>query len=242
MSTYNNFYEFGTDKSIYRAAQRMPVSPWTIKIEGMVEKPATLGLDDLLKQVQLEERDLPAPLRRGLGDGRALDRVPDARAPPHRRADCAAKYVEMETWPTRSRCQDCGCRSSTGPTSRGCGWTRQTTSSRSSRPGCTARRCRNRTARRSAWWCRGSTGSSRSSRSCGLNFTDKQPLNSWQRTQPAEYGFWANVNPAVPHPRWSQATERLLASDERVPTQIYNGYGAQVASLYAGMPVDKLFM
>jgi sulfoxide reductase catalytic subunit YedY len=75
-----------------------------------------------------------------------------------------------------------------------------------------------------------------------INFTDKQPLNSWQGTQPGEYGFWANVNPAVPHPRWSQATERLLGTDERVPTQIYNGYGAQVASMYAAMPADKLFM
>ena len=67
-------------------------------------------------------------------------------------------------------------------------------------------------------------------------------MNSWQSTQPAEYGFWANVNPDVPHPRWSQATERLLGTDERVPTQIYNGYGAQVAGLYASMPRDKLFM
>jgi sulfoxide reductase catalytic subunit YedY len=75
-----------------------------------------------------------------------------------------------------------------------------------------------------------------------VNFTDKQPVNSWQQTQPGEYGFWANVNPAVPHPRWSQATERVLGTDERVPTVIYNGYGAQVASLYAGMPTDKLFM
>src|SRR3954452_19714007 len=56
VTTYNNFYEFGTDKSIYRAAQRMPVSPWQIKIDGMVEKPRTIDLDDLLKQVRLEER------------------------------------------------------------------------------------------------------------------------------------------------------------------------------------------
>ena len=75
-----------------------------------------------------------------------------------------------------------------------------------------------------------------------ITFTDKQPVNSWQSTQPAEYGFWANVNPDVPHPRWSQATERLLGTSERIPTVLYNGYGAQVASLYAGMPADKLFM
>ena len=56
-----------------------------------------------------------------------------------------------------------------------------------------------------------------------IGFTDKQPVNFWQAINPDEYGFWANVNPAVPHPRWSQATERLLSTDERVPTVIYNG-------------------
>ena len=75
------------------------------------------------------------------------------------------------------------------------------------------------------------------------SFTDKQPRPSGQAIQPDEYGFWANVNPAVPHPRWSQAQERLLGTDEIVPTQIYNGYGEWVSSLYAGMPqTRKLFM
>ena len=60
--------------------------------------------------------------------------------------------------------------------------------------------------------------------------------------QSREYGFWANVNPKVPHPRWSQATERLLGSDERVPTQLYNGYAAQVADLYRDLSNERLFM
>lgn len=73
-------------------------------------------------------------------------------------------------------------------------------------------------------------------------FTDKQPVNFWQQLQSSEYGFWANVNPAVPHPRWSQARERLLGSDEMVPTVIYNGYGDFVANLYADLKNEKLFM
>ena len=75
-----------------------------------------------------------------------------------------------------------------------------------------------------------------------ITFADKKPTTFWEGIQPSEYGFWANVNPAVPHPRWSQATERLLGSDQRVPTQIYNGYGEQVASLYAGLGSERLFM
>jgi hypothetical protein len=64
----------------------------------------------------------------------------------------------------------------------------------------------------------------------------------WEVIQPGEYGFWANVNPKVPHPRWSQAMEWVLHTGELVPTQIYNGYGAQVAALYAGMELATLFM
>ena len=75
-----------------------------------------------------------------------------------------------------------------------------------------------------------------------ISFSDKQPVNFWQSIQSSEYGFWANVNPAVPHPRWSQASERLLGSDQMVPTQIYNGYGAYVAGLYTNLTGQKLFM
>ena len=67
-------------------------------------------------------------------------------------------------------------------------------------------------------------------------------MNFWQAIAPSEYGFWANVNPAVAHPRWSQAHERLIGTDEVVPTQIYNGYGKWVASLYANRKNEKLFM
>jgi sulfoxide reductase catalytic subunit YedY len=74
-----------------------------------------------------------------------------------------------------------------------------------------------------------------------IEFTDKRPRSFWEDLQEAEYGFWANVNPAVPHPRWSQASERLLGSDERVPTTIWNGYGEFVAGLYTGLEKERLF-
>ena len=75
-----------------------------------------------------------------------------------------------------------------------------------------------------------------------ISFTDKRPSTFWEGIQPSEYGFWANVNPEVPHPRWSQATERLLTSGDRVPTQIYNGYGDLVAGMYSDKSGERLFM
>jgi sulfoxide reductase catalytic subunit YedY len=78
-----------------------------------------------------------------------------------------------------------------------------------------------------------------------IRFVEKQPVNSWQQSAPNEYGFFSNVNPTVDHPRWSQATERRLGEDgllaRRRPTLMFNGYGEQVASLYAGMDLRKFY-
>ena len=71
--------------------------------------------------------------------------------------------------------------------------------------------------------------------------TDQRPVSFWEKIQPQEYGFWANVNPEVPHPRWSQASERVLGTNERVPTQIFNGYGEFVGGLYAGLQGERLW-
>ena len=75
-----------------------------------------------------------------------------------------------------------------------------------------------------------------------IEFTKEQPATFWNTLSPGEYDFWANVNPDVPHPRWSQATERLLGSNERVPTKIFNGYGEFVAPLYANLQKERLYM
>ena len=75
-----------------------------------------------------------------------------------------------------------------------------------------------------------------------FEFTDQRPKTYWEALQSSEYGFWANVNPEVPHPRWSQASERVIGTDERRPTQLYNGYGEYVASMYDGLKSEKLFI
>ena len=74
-----------------------------------------------------------------------------------------------------------------------------------------------------------------------ITFTEERPVSFWEEIGGGEYGFWANVNPEVPHPRWSQATERVLGSDERVPTQLFNGYGEYVTHLYRGLGGERLF-
>lgn len=68
-----------------------------------------------------------------------------------------------------------------------------------------------------------------------VSFTEERPVSFWEELQASEYGFWANVNPEVSHPRWSQATETVLGTDEKIPTQLFNGYGPEVAALYTGM-------
>ena len=75
-----------------------------------------------------------------------------------------------------------------------------------------------------------------------MSFSDARPMTFWEELAPREYGFWANVNPEVPHPRWSQATERFLATGERLPTQLYNGYTEFVGDLYKDMKDESLFM
>jgi len=241
-TTYNNFYEFSTDKSIYRAAQRMPIRPWSVKIDGLVAKPMTIGLEDLLKQVKLEERIyrhrcVEAWAMTVPWSGFAMRDLIRLAAP-----TSAAKFVEMETlvdprsmpgtrlsiidWPYRE-----GLRLDEANNELAFLATGMYGKDMPKQDGAPIRLV--------VPWKYGFKSIKSIVR---FTFTDKQPVNTWQQIQPGEYGFWANVNPEVPHPRWSQATERLLGSGERVPTQIYNGYGAQVAGLYTGMPADKLFM
>jgi sulfoxide reductase catalytic subunit YedY len=75
-----------------------------------------------------------------------------------------------------------------------------------------------------------------------VSFVAERPVSFWEQLQSSEYGFWANINPDVPHPRWSQAEEQILGTGERVPTQLFNGYGEFVASLYKGLENEKLYM
>ena len=98
-----------------------------------------------------------------------------------------------------------------------------------------------RTARRSVWWCRGSTVSNPSNPSSRSNWSMNNPKRFGTRLAPNEYGFYSNVNPEVSHPRWSQASERRIGELGRRPTLMFNGYAEQVAYLYEGMDLAKYY-
>jgi sulfoxide reductase catalytic subunit YedY len=240
-TTYNNYYEFSESKDLWRAAQVLKQRPWSVSFEGMVKQPRTIAIDDLLKQVQLEER----VYRHRCVEAWAMT-VPWTGFPLSQLLKIAeplgsAKYIVFQT------AQD---PSMPGLESPFYPWPYI--------EGLTLEEAANDLAfistgmygkplppqdggpiRLTVPWKYGFKSAKALAK---ISFSDKQPMNFWQAIQPSEYGFWANVNPAVPHPRWSQARERLLGSDEMVPTQIYNGYGEFVASLYANLKNEKLFM
>ena len=241
-TTYNNFYEFGTDKSIYRAAQRLPTSPWQIEFAGMVDKPQTMDLDDILKKVQTEERiyrhrcvetwamTVPwtgFPLKALLAIANPL---------------AGAKYVAFETLANPKVMP--GLRTSyfTWPYVEGLAIEEANNDLAFLVTGMYGKPLPKQDGAPIRLVVPWKYGFKSAKSIVKITFMDKPPSTFWSQIQPSEYGFWANVNPAVPHPRWSQATETLLGTSERVPTQIWNGYGEFVASLYDDKKSERLFV
>ena len=241
-TTYNNFYEFGTDKSIYRAAQKLNTSPWSIKIDGMVEKPRTIDLDDLMKAVTLEERvyrhrcvetwAMTVPWT-----GFPLSALIKMAAPL-----ASAKYVTFETLADAKTMPGLRFGGFDWPYVEGCTMAEATTDLAFLATGMYGKTMPKQDGAPIRLVLPWKYGFKSIKSIVKVGFTDKRPATFWEGLQPSEYGFWANVNPAVPHPRWSQANERLLTSEERVPTRIYNGYGEFVAGLYSDLGNEKLFM
>jgi methionine sulfoxide reductase catalytic subunit len=240
-TTYNNYYEFSESKNLWQQAQALKTSPWSIEFAGLVKQPRKIALEDLLKQVSLEERIY----RHRCVEAWAMT-VPWTGFPMTELLRLAeplgsAKYLAFETaqdksmvglnqplypWPyvdglaideagNELAFITTGMYGKPLPPQNG-GPIRMTT----------------------PW----KYGFKQVKSLVKVTFTEKRPRCFWQDINASEYGFWANVNPAVDHPRWSQARERLLGSNEMVPTQIYNGYGDFVAGLYSNRKSEKLFM
>jgi sulfoxide reductase catalytic subunit YedY len=241
-TTYNNFYEFGQDKSIWREAQALKVEPWTVKIDGLVEKPITIGFDDLVRKMSLEERLYRHRCVEGWSMAVPWSGFPMAALVDFARPLGSAKYVRMETFLDPA----------TAPEQKKFFYPWPYVE------GLTMAEARNELAflvtgmygkpvpkqdgaplRLALPWKYGF----KSVKSIvHFEFTDKRPKSYWEALQSSEYGFWANVNPEVPHPRWSQATERVLGTDERRPTLMWNGYGEFVADMYKGLEKERLFV
>ncbi|MBV9786084.1 MAG: protein-methionine-sulfoxide reductase catalytic subunit MsrP [Acidisphaera sp.] len=241
-TTYNNYYEFGDSKDIVQQAQKLPQAPWSISLAGMVDKPRTIALEDLLTQVSLEER----VYRHRCVEAWAMT-VPWTGFPLTAllriaQPTASAKYVVFETVQDRKTMP--GLRQSWYPWPYIEGVTMAEAANELPflATGMYGKKLPPQDGGPIRLLLPWKYGFKSAKAIIKITFTDQRPVNFWQAINPDEYGFWANVNPAVPHPRWSQATERLLGSDERVPTKLFNGYGEVVASLYTNLTSEKLYM
>ncbi len=240
-TTYNNFYEFSEDKDLVDLAQALPLRPWTVAIDGMVEQKMTVDIDDLLKRMPLEER---------LYRHRCVEAwsmaVPWSGFPMKAFVDMAkplgsAKYVQMTTFMNPKIAPGQNQPWYPWPYTEGLTMaeaTNELTFLVTGMYGHPVPRQDGAPLRLVTPWKYGFKSVKSIVR---VTFTDQRPKTFWETLQSSEYGFWANVNPAVPHPRWSQATERVLGIEGRRPTLIWNGYGDYVAHMYDGLKNERLF-
>ena len=242
VTSYNNFYELGTGKSDpVKNAHLLKTRPWTIEVGGECDKPGVLGIEDLLSGFDLEERiyrlrcveawSMVIPWI-GIELGSVLKRFqPNSRA----------KYVEFVTlmdadnlpgqkrqildWPYRE-----GLRIDEAMhplTLLSVGLYGKVLPNQNGAP-----------VRLVVPWKYGF----KSIKSIvAIRLTEQQPATSWNLSAPREYGFYANVNPEVDHPRWSQARERKIGHLHKTPTEMFNGYGEQVASMYSQMDLSRWY-
>ena len=241
-TTYNNFYEFGSQKRISERAQALPIRPWTVTFDGMVEKEQTVDIDELIRADAARGARLPPPLCRGVVDDRAVERLSDEVAGRFRQADLGRQIrQDDDVQESGRRDRPEGVLVSValyrGPDHgggdqrigvHGDGSLRQAGAEpeRRAAPPAHAMEIRLQVDQVDR----------------ALHIHRQAAESFWETIQASEYGFWANVNPKVPHPRWSQATEEVLGTGERVPTLLFNGYAEYVADLYKDLQGEHLFM
>jgi methionine sulfoxide reductase catalytic subunit len=245
-TTYNNFYEFGTDKADpSRRAHTLRIQPWSVDIEGLVKKPGRYGLEDLMKWAAMEERIYR--LRCVEGWSMVIPWVGYSLAELIRRVEPqpGARFVEFVTLADRETMPGLRSNVLAWPYVEGLRMDEAMhplTLLAFGMYGQVLPRQNGAPVRLVVPWKYGF----KSAKSLvKIRFVEKQPLSSWEMAAPREYGFYSNVNPNVDHPRWSQATERRIGEDgllaKRRKTLMFNGYEPQVGQLYAGMDLRKFF-
>jgi len=242
VTTYNNFYEFGTDKSEpAENAKGFRTKPWTVRVEGMVSKPASYSIEDFIKPSKLEERVYRHRCVEGWSMVIPWMGFPMSDLIKRVQPLASAKFIEFQTlhdpkqmpgqrspvlnWPYTE-----GLRldEAMHPLALfGVGLYGKTLLPQNGAP-----------LRTVIPWKYGFKATKSIVR---IRFTDKQPRTAWNDAAPNEYGFFANVNPEVDHPRWSQARERRIGEFRKRPTLMFNGYADQVARLYSGMDLRKYY-
>lgn len=246
VTSYNNFYEFGTDKSEpARNAHTMKTKPWTLEIEGLVKKPMRLGLEEVMKLGAMEERIYR--MRCVEGWSMVIPWIGFSLSTLIKHADPlgSAKFIEFVTLADPKTMPNVGSRVLDWPYTEGLrmdeamhpltlltfGMYGEILPNQNGAP-----------IRLNVPW---KYGFKNAKSIVKIRFTEKQPATAWNKAAANEYGFYSNVNPNVDHPRWSQATERRIGEDglfnKKRKTLMFNGYEAQVASLYSGMDLSKNF-
>ena len=239
VTTYNNFYEFGSHKRISKAAQRLPIRPWTVKIDGMVEAEKEIGIDDFLKSMPLEERLYRHRCVEAWSMAVPWSGFPLKALVEFARPSAGAKFLKMATFQNDEVAPGQKAFWYPWPYVEGLTMEEATNEIAFIATGLYGKpipRQNGAPLRLVTPWKYGF----KSVKSIvAFTFTDEMPKTFWWEIAPDEYGFWANVNPAVDHPRWSQKTELPLGMSERVPTLAFNGYAEQVAHLYKGLEASE---
>ncbi len=243
ITSYNNFYEFGTDKGDpKRYAENLTISPWAIEIDGLVDRPGTYSIEDILAAVTIEERiyrfrcveawSMVIPWH----GFELADLLQMAGVQPE------AKYIAFETLYRPEEMRGQRFPTIEWPYVEGLRLDEAMHPLTILATGLYAKAIPNQNGAPIRLVVPWKYGFKSIKSIVKITATTMQPPTSWNRLQPREYGFYSNVNPGVDHPRWSQATERKVGQGlfaRRQPTLIFNGYEEEVASLYEGMDLTK---
>ncbi|MEY3523151.1 MAG: hypothetical protein RIT33_568 [Pseudomonadota bacterium] len=247
VTTYNNFYEFGTDKADpARNAHTLKTRPWTVSVEGLVNKPKVWDIDALLKLAPMEERIYRFRCVEGWSMvipwiGYSLSHLIKASEP-----QGSAKYIEFISLADPKQMPGVNSRVLNWPYTEGLRLDEAMNPLALLTFGLYGEVLPNQNGapiRINVPWKYGF----KSAKSIvKIRITDKEPATSWKVSAPYEYGFYSNVNPEVNHPRWSQATERRIGAEggmfaPKIKTLPFNGYAEQVAHLYKGMDLRKFY-
>ncbi|MEA2938783.1 MAG: methionine sulfoxide reductase catalytic subunit [Alphaproteobacteria bacterium] len=238
---YNNFYEFGGSKQVSRAAQALKLRPWTVKLDGMVEKEQEVGIDDLLRQMPLEERLYRHRCVEAWGMAIPWSGFPLAKLVEMAKPLSSAKYLRMETFLDPSVAPGQRQKFYPWPYVEGVTMAEATNELAFLVTGAYGKpvsKVQGAPIRLALPWKYGFKSIKSITR---FTFTDQRPKSYWEALQASEYGFWANVNPQVAHPRWSQATEEVIGTGGRRPTLLFNGYAEYVADIYKGLEQERLW-
>lgn len=239
---YNNFYEFGLDKGDpAQNAHTLKPSPWTLKVGGMVAKPLTLDVDSWIAKLDLEERVYR--LRCVEGWSMVIPWVGFPLAALVKAAEplSGAKYIRFTTLNDAKQMPGVKFPALDWPYREGLRLDEAMHPLAMLAVGLYGRRLPNQNGAPLRLVVPWKYGFKSIKSIVAVDFVARQPLTSWNQSQPSEYGFYSNVNPDVDHPRWSQATERRIGEFRKRKTLPFNGYGDEVAGLYRGMNLTKFF-